>query len=211
MKERASQHPASMSSLTLLPTDQALEQIGGAEAFGSAVRLLRTAAGITQRDLAERQGLHRNYLGALERGTVANPGLATVDRLARSLGVSVSVLAESFVLPLPSSAEQIRRRHPASPARREPSADPLGRALRLLRRRRELTRAVLAERTGMHKNYIGSLEEGAIASPGLLTVTRLVVGLQSGRGDDLDLLAEQVGTLARVFAGEEVQPRAIAA
>ncbi len=199
-----------MSSLTLLPTDPALEQIGGAEAFGNAVRLLRTGAGITQRDLAERQGLHRNYLGALERGTVPNPGLATVDRLARSLGVSVSVLAESFVRPLAASAEP-RRAPAASPARREPSAEPLGRALRLLRRRRELTRAVLAQRTGMHKNYIGSLEEGAIASPGLLTVTRLVVGLQIGRGDDLELLAEQVGTLARVFAGEDVQPRAIAA
>lgn len=199
-----------MSSLTLLPTGPALEQIGGAEAFGNAVRLLRTSAGITQRDLAERQGLHRNYLGALERGTVPNPGLATVDRLARSLGVSVSVLAESFVRPLAVTAEP-RRPHAASPARREPSAEPLGRALRLLRRRRELTRAVLAQRTGMHKNYIGSLEEGAIASPGLLTVTRLVVGLQIGRGDDLELLAEQVGTLARVFAGEDVQPRAIAA
>ncbi|MDO8186379.1 helix-turn-helix transcriptional regulator [Conexibacter sp. JD483] len=200
-----------MPSLTLLPTDPALAQLGGAEAFGNAVRLLRTAAGITQRDLAEREGLHRNYLGALERGTVANPGLATVDRLARALGVSVSVLAESFVLPLSATAEPGGRAHAAGQRRREPSAEPLGRALRLLRRRRELTRAVLAERTGMHKNYIGSLEEGAIASPGLLTVTRLVIGLQCGRGDDLDLLAEQVGTLARVFAGEDVQPRAIAA
>lgn len=199
-----------MSSLTLLPTDPVLEQIGGAEAFGAVVRLLRTGAGITQRDLAEREGLHRNYLGALERGTVANPGLATVDRLARALGVSVSVLAESFVRPLSATPEPSRRAYAASPARRAPSAEPLGRALRLLRRRRELTRAVLAERTGMHKNYIGSLEEGVIASPGLLTITRLVVGLQSGRGGDLDQLAEQVGTLARVFAGEDVQ-RVIAA
>lgn len=200
-----------MSSLTLLPADPALDQIGGAEAFGAVVRLLRTRAGFTQRDLAEREGLHRNYLGALERGTVANPGLATVDRLARSLGVSVSVLAESFVLPVSGVSEPIRRAYSASPPRREPSAVPLGRALRLLRRRRELTRAVLAQRTGMHKNYIGSLEDGAIASPGLLTVTRLVIGLQSGRGGDLDRLAEQVGTLARVFAGEDVQPRAMAA
>lgn len=198
-----------MSSLTLLTAQTEADDVGGAESFGAVVRTLRTAAGITQRDLAAREGLHRNYLGALERGTIANPGLATANRLARALGVSVAVLAESFVRPLP--AGMLPRTAPEPPAH-EPGAVALGRALRLLRRRRELTRTVLAERTGMHKNYIGSLEDGAIASPGLLTVTRLVIGLHGPTAsDDLDALATHVGVLARVFAGEAVQPRAIAA
>jgi transcriptional regulator with XRE-family HTH domain len=198
-------------SLSLLLSPPQAEDLGGAVALGAVLRQLRTGAGITQRELAAREGLHRNYLGALERGTVANPGLATATRLARALGVSVGPLAESFVRPLPEqlvpsgSSDELRR--PPS----EPGAEPLGRALRLLRRRHELTRAVLAERTGMHKNYIGSLEEGAIASPGLLTVTRLTIGLQGCDARNVETLAGSVGALARIFAGEPVQARAIAA
>ena len=192
-------------------------EIGGAAALGATLRDLRNRAGITQRDLAAREGLHRNYLGALERGTVANPGLATASRLARALDVSVATLAESFVRllrrtrPTPS----LPRPLPLTVAERTPSdampgAPALGRALRLLRRRRELTRSVLADTTGMHKNYIGSLEDGVIASPGLLTVTRLVGGLHGPEPCELDRLAKSVGILACVFAGEPVQIRAAA-
>ncbi|ADB49726.1 helix-turn-helix transcriptional regulator [Conexibacter woesei] len=182
--------------------------------MGAMLRQLRTRAGITQRELAARDGLHRNYLGALERGTVANPGLATATRLARALDVSVSVLAESFVRPAPAGRTAVRRGGvPAAervPGASEPGAPALGRALRLLRRRRELTRAALADATGMHKNYIGSLEEGAIASPGLLTLTRLVHGLHGSAARDTDALAASVGVLACVFAGEPVLVRVAA-
>ena len=200
-----------MPSLALIMPPSPTEGLGGAAALGAALRQLRTGAGITQRDLAARQGLHRNYLGALERGTVANPGLATAHRLAQALGVSVSVLAESFVRPQPLPLRSAGRRPATTPPAHEPGAQALGRALRLLRRRRELTRSALAQRTGMHKNYIGSLKDGAIASPGLLTLTRLVIGLQSDPAVELDALASSVGLLARVFAGEPVQARAIAA
>lgn len=193
------------------------DEMGGAVAMGATLRDLRSRAGITQRDLAAREGLHRNYLGALERGTVANPGLATASRLARALDVSVAVLAESFVRPAGHGTRALpcRRPLPLTVAQRSdpdgmPGAPALGRALRLLRRRRELTRIALAETTGMHKNYIGSLEDGAIASPGLLTVTRLVHGLHGARRRDLETLAESVGVLACVFAGEPVLVRAAA-
>lgn len=204
-----------MATLTLLTPLDCPENLGGAEALGAALRELRTRAGITQRDLAAREGLHRNYLGALERGTVANPGLATASRLSRALDVSVSVLAESFVRPARDGASEAALRRAAALVARphgdaEPGAPALGRALRLLRRRRELTRAALADETGMHKNYIGSLEEGAIASPGLLTVTRLVHGLHGGGRRDIETLAASVGLLARVFAGEPVLVRVAA-
>ncbi len=198
--------------LTILPLP---DDMGGAAAMGATLRNLRTRAGITQRDLAAREGLHRNYLGALERGTVANPGLGTASRLARALDVSIAELAESFVLP--ASARDPRhepRPLPLTVAERSPDhlpgAPALGRALKLLRRRRELTRSALADATGMHKNYIGSLEDGAIASPGLLTVTRLVQGLHGRSRQDLGTLAASVGVLACVFAGEPVQVRAAA-
>lgn len=206
-----------------MPTGQVLftnvslpDEMGGATAMGAALRNLRTRAGITQRDLAAREGLHRNYLGALERGTVANPGLATASRLARALDVSIAELAESFVLPPAArDARPEPRPLPLTAAERTssahlPGAPALGRALRLLRRRRELTRTALADATGMHKNYIGSLEDGAIASPGLLTVTRLVLGLHGRGRQDIETLAASVGVLACVFAGEPVQVKAAA-
>lgn len=209
-----------MSNGQRISTDQSVATgMGGAVALGAALRDLRTRAGITQRDLAAREGLHRNYLGALERGTVANPGLATASRLARALDVSVAALAESFVRPLPSGPAVPLRPRPRplpltlaerTPSDAMPGAPALGRALRLLRRRRELTRLALAEATGMHKNYIGSLEDGAIASPGLLTIARLVQGLHGPARHDLDALAASVGVLACVFAGEPVQVRAAA-
>lgn len=197
-----------MPALTLPSPIARPENLGGAEAMGATLRELRTRAGITQRELATREGLHRNYLGALERGTVPNPGLATANRLARALDVSIAVLAESFVRPRPLVGQFALHRADAPLERRlrgtEPGARALGRALRLMRHRSELTRAVLADATEMHKNYIGSLEDGAIASPGLLTLTRLVHGLHAPSARDSDRLATSVGVLACVFAGEPV-------
>ncbi|MEH2199640.1 helix-turn-helix domain-containing protein [Nostoc sp.] len=43
--------------------------------------------GISQEDLAERCGLHRTYVGAIERSE-RNITLQTLERLAESLGVS---------------------------------------------------------------------------------------------------------------------------
>jgi len=57
-------------------------------AFGRAVRTLRTARGISQERLAEDVGIHRTYIGDVERG-LRNLGLLNVDRIARSLGTDL--------------------------------------------------------------------------------------------------------------------------
>lgn len=51
------------------------------------LRKLRKELGISQEDLAERCGLHRTYVGAIERSE-RNITLQTLERLAKSLGVS---------------------------------------------------------------------------------------------------------------------------
>jgi transcriptional regulator with XRE-family HTH domain len=50
-------------------------------AFGHAVRELRFYRGLSQEALGHAAGLHRNYVGAIERGEL-NPTIRTVLRLA---------------------------------------------------------------------------------------------------------------------------------
>jgi transcriptional regulator with XRE-family HTH domain len=59
--------------------------------FGKRVRALRERAGLSQEALAEKAGIHRTYLGGVERGE-RNLGLKNVLRIAEALGVSASDL-----------------------------------------------------------------------------------------------------------------------
>jgi transcriptional regulator with XRE-family HTH domain len=61
------------------------------EAFGIAVRELRSKRGLSQEELAERSELHRTYISGIERG-LRNPGLVNVQRIAAALGVRASEL-----------------------------------------------------------------------------------------------------------------------
>jgi transcriptional regulator with XRE-family HTH domain len=60
-------------------------------AFGRAVRELRAARGLSQEALGQVAGLHRNYVGAIERGQL-NPTIRTVLRLAIGLRIRPSLL-----------------------------------------------------------------------------------------------------------------------
>lgn len=60
-------------------------------AFGDAIRRIRAAKGWTQEDLAERAGIHRSYLAAVETGA-RNPSLDVIVKLAAGLQVSVADL-----------------------------------------------------------------------------------------------------------------------
>ena len=55
--------------------------------FGNRVRALRNNAGISQEELAFRAGLHRTYLGGVERGE-RNPSLESILKIAGALEVS---------------------------------------------------------------------------------------------------------------------------
>lgn len=63
--------------------------------FGRAVRALREERGYSQEELAERAGLHRNYVGGVERGE-RNVGLENIVKLAQALSVPSKDLFESL-------------------------------------------------------------------------------------------------------------------
>jgi len=63
--------------------------------FGELIRLLRERAGLSQEEFAEKVGIHRTYIGGIERGE-RNPTLITICRLASALGVSPKQLLENI-------------------------------------------------------------------------------------------------------------------
>jgi transcriptional regulator with XRE-family HTH domain len=52
--------------------------------FGMNVRRLRKRAGLSQEELADRSGLHRTYVGGIERGE-RNPSLGNIVAIAIGL------------------------------------------------------------------------------------------------------------------------------
>lgn len=62
-----------------------------AQAFGAAVRALRTERGIAQETLANLAGIERSHMGKVERGEHA-PTLAVIFKIAGALECSTATL-----------------------------------------------------------------------------------------------------------------------
>jgi len=59
--------------------------------FGLRVRELRLARGLSQEELAFKVGIHRTYLGGVERGE-RNPSLKNIAAIAIALDISLREL-----------------------------------------------------------------------------------------------------------------------
>ena len=66
-----------------------------AQAFGAAVRALRTERGIAQESLAHLAGIERSHMGKVERGEHM-PTLAIIFKIAGALECSVAELMASM-------------------------------------------------------------------------------------------------------------------
>lgn len=63
--------------------------------FGEGLRKLRSSAGYSQEALAERAGIDRSYLGAIERGE-NNVALINIVKIANALDIAPHQLLEIF-------------------------------------------------------------------------------------------------------------------
>lgn len=68
--------------------------------FGAAVREERTRAGLTQKELADRAGVSRRWLGMFENGKNLGAELSKVLALVQALN------RELTMLPVPDSAQE---------------------------------------------------------------------------------------------------------
>lgn len=59
--------------------------------FGQRIRNLRKARGLSQEQLAELTGFHRNYIGMIERGE-RNPALVNIEVFANAFEMDLSTL-----------------------------------------------------------------------------------------------------------------------
>lgn len=64
-------------------------------ALGRAIREFRLSADISQEDLADRAGLHRTYVGGIERGE-RNVSFGNLIKLTRALDVRPSELLARY-------------------------------------------------------------------------------------------------------------------
>lgn len=59
--------------------------------FGRAIRKSRKKLGVSQEEFADMCGLHRTYMGGIERGE-RNVSLINIQRIARALKIPLSEL-----------------------------------------------------------------------------------------------------------------------
>jgi len=63
--------------------------------FGEKVRNERIRLGLSQEELAARAGVHRTYIGMIERAE-KNITLGNIDKISKALGLNISDLFNDF-------------------------------------------------------------------------------------------------------------------
>ena len=65
------------------------------KSFGNRVRDLRLKQGLSQEVLAQKSGLHRTYIGGVERGE-RNISLVNIQKIANALNLSLTCIVDGI-------------------------------------------------------------------------------------------------------------------
>jgi len=85
-------------------------------ALGERIRELRKKAGYSQEGFADAAGVHRTYMGTLERGE-ANVSLGNLQKMSKALGITLSDLFKT----VEKRAEGLRKSLTKRAERRPPT------------------------------------------------------------------------------------------
>lgn len=72
----------------------ASRKLSARQRVAANLKARRLALGLSQEDFAHRAGVHRTYVGSVERGE-RNVSIDTIERFAKALGVDVSDMVGS--------------------------------------------------------------------------------------------------------------------
>ena len=86
-------------------------------ALGQRIRELRTERGFSQEGFADKCGVHRTFMGTIERGE-SNLSFQNIAKVATTLGVSLSRLFSD----LETNAQSLATRTASKPPRRRKKA-----------------------------------------------------------------------------------------
>lgn len=102
----------------MLALTQELSVIRHTPHLGPAIKRLRDAAGLRQKELADRAGIHTNTLLKIEKAK-SEPDPETIEAIARALGVTVALIEEEAARgPRPRIVRESRAEYePLAPAR----------------------------------------------------------------------------------------------
>lgn len=64
-------------------------------AFGHALRAFRERTGLSQEGLGDEAGLHRTYIGGIERGE-QNPSFTNLLRISKALDAKLSDIVRAY-------------------------------------------------------------------------------------------------------------------
>ncbi len=80
-----------------------------ANRYGTRIKAARKKRGLSLRALAQAAGMNPSLLSRIESGEVANPGIATIERLCRVLEIEIGEVAGGKRGRVVQSARRSRR------------------------------------------------------------------------------------------------------
>jgi transcriptional regulator with XRE-family HTH domain len=89
------------------------------QALGQRIRELRTEQGYSQEGFADKCGVHRTFMGTLERGE-SNLSFSNIAKVATTLGVSLSVLFRDLEKHAQMTEPSVEKTH-SKPSKRKPT------------------------------------------------------------------------------------------